>query len=119
TNPSGALAAIKKEVIETLRKVVDVISKYAGAGLPEQAKASVRSFILALPSRWALLNSSTTQSPTTSPALGPQTSNQLEETSIKLLNFGSESVEMLQSVSTVFSDTVDRADLWLDRLQMV
>jgi hypothetical protein len=104
TNTSGTLDAIKKEVIETLRKVVEVITKYAGAGLPEQAKASVRSFILALPSRWALLNSSQQQE---------------EDTSAKLLNFGGESVEMLQSVSSVFSDTVDRADLWLDRLHSV
>ncbi|KAI8341754.1 transcription factor Opi1-domain-containing protein [Chlamydoabsidia padenii] len=118
SNPAGTLAAIKKEVIETLRKVVDVISKYAGTGLPEQAKASVRAFILALPSRWALLNSTTSNTadtPISSPSLSPQ----LQETSIKLLNFGCESVEMLQSVSTVFSDTATRADLWLDRLHSV
>ncbi|CAO3592674.1 unnamed protein product [Absidia cylindrospora] len=120
TNPAGMLAAIKKEVIETLRKVVEVISKYAGAGLPEQAKGTVRSFILALPSRWALLNSSTTpSSPIASPTLGPHASPHVEETSVKLLNFGSESVEMLQSVSTVFSSTIDRADTWLDRLHSV
>ncbi|CAO3610941.1 unnamed protein product [Cunninghamella echinulata] len=120
SNAAGTLTAIKKEVIETLRKVVEIITKYAGVGLPEQAKASVRSFILALPSRWALLNSSTTQSPMTSPALGPhQQQPEVQDSSIKLLNFGSESVEMLQSVSNVFSDTIDRAELWLDRLHSV
>ncbi|KAI8093672.1 transcription factor Opi1-domain-containing protein [Halteromyces radiatus] len=115
---NSTLASIKKEVIETLRKVVEVITKYAGTGLPEQAKASVRSFILALPSRWALLNNNSSSSPAASPSLAPS-SPSLQETSVKLLNFGSESVEMLQSVSTVFSDTVDRADLWLDRLHAV
>ncbi|CAO3618405.1 unnamed protein product [Cunninghamella blakesleeana] len=126
SSAAGTLAAIKKEVIETLRKVVEIITKYAGVGLPEQAKASVRSFILALPSRWAHLNStsssSTNQSPVTSPSLGPQsnqTSPEVQDGSIKLLNFGSESVEMLQSVSNVFSDTIDRAELWLDRLHAV
>lgn len=125
SSAAGTLAAIKKEVIETLRKVVDIITKYAGVGLPEQAKASVRSFILALPSRWAHLNnnSSTNQSPVTSPSLGPQSNNnaspEVQDGSIKLLNFGSESVEMLQSVSNVFSDTIDRAELWLDRLHAV
>ncbi|KAI8071038.1 transcription factor Opi1-domain-containing protein [Gongronella butleri] len=118
-NAAGTLAAIKKEVVDTLRKVVNIISTYAGSGLPEQAKVTVRKFILALPSRWALLNSSTSQSPLTSPSLGPHTSPQIQDTSIKLLNFGSESVEMLQSVSTVFSDSVDRAELWLDRLHSV
>ncbi|KAG0740225.1 hypothetical protein G6F29_004159 [Rhizopus arrhizus] len=114
--PDNTLSKIKKEIVDTLRKLVEVISKYAGTGLPEQAKASVRSFILALPSRWAILHSKTT-SPATSPALKPTDITQ--ETSIKLLNFGGESIEMIQSVAHVFSDTIDRAELWLNRLSVV
>ncbi|KAG1322921.1 hypothetical protein G6F62_009965 [Rhizopus arrhizus] len=114
--PDHTLSKIKKEIVDTLRKLVEVISKYAGTGLPEQAKASVRSFILALPSRWAILHSKTT-SPAASPALKPTEITQ--ETSIKLLSFGSESIEMIQSVAHVFSDTIDRAELWLSRLSVV
>lgn len=109
------VANIKKEIVDTLRKVVQVVSKYAGSGLPEQAKASVRGFILALPTRWAILNS-TTNSPTASPSMGPVTAH---ETSVKLLNFGGESVEMINSVAHVFSDTIERAELWLSRLRVV
>ncbi|CAO0795410.1 unnamed protein product [Mucor circinelloides] len=109
------VANIKKEIVDTLRKVVQVVSKYAGSGLPEQAKASVRGFILALPTRWAILNS-TTNSPTASPSMGPVTTH---ETSMKLLNFGGESVEMINSVAHVFSDTIERAELWLSRLRIV
>ncbi|KAI9489028.1 transcription factor Opi1-domain-containing protein [Zychaea mexicana] len=109
------LAAIKKEMVDTVRKVVDVISRYASSSLPEQAKNTVRGFILELPKRWNTANSSTSPSPVT----GPDDDPQLHETSIKLLNFGGESIEMLESVSNVFSDTVDRADLWLDRLRVM
>lgn len=42
-----------------------------------------------------------------------------EEAAVRLLEFGQESVDMLNSVSTVFSDTVDRAEIWIDRLKMV
>ena len=35
---NSTLASIKKEIVDTLRKVVEVVSKYAGSGLPEQAK---------------------------------------------------------------------------------
>jgi hypothetical protein len=42
-----------------------------------------------------------------------------EETGYRLLNFGQESVEMLTSVSTVFSDTIDRAEIWIDRIKIV
>jgi len=45
--------AVKKNVIDTIRQVVDVIGKYAGGVLPEPAKATVKSLILALPGRWS------------------------------------------------------------------
>lgn len=120
-NEESTLAQIKKEIVDTLRKVVDVISKYAGTGLPEQAKQAVRGFILALPTRWAILNSSTTASPAPNSASAPGSAADahLHETSIKLLNFGGESVEMIQSVAHVFSDTIERAELWINRLKVV
>jgi hypothetical protein len=43
---------IKKNIIEILRKVVDVVSKYAGSSLPIQARQAVRNFILHLPGKW-------------------------------------------------------------------
>ncbi|CAM0137402.1 transcriptional regulator opi1 [Umbelopsis sp. WA50703] len=112
---ASKLEAIKKEVIDTLRKVVEVISKYAGSSLPEQARSSVRGFILSLPNRWASVNQSAANSPT----LGPQSDSHAQETAIKLMTFGNESVEMLNGVAGVFGDTVDRAELWLDRLRGV
>lgn len=52
TGSSSVLSNIKKDIVSTLRKVVDVITKYAGASLPSQARQSVRGFILNLPERW-------------------------------------------------------------------
>ncbi|KAI9004907.1 transcription factor Opi1-domain-containing protein [Phycomyces nitens] len=129
-----ALSSIKKDIVETLRKVVDVISRYAGTSLPQHAKVAVRGFILNLPGRWATLNDihSTATSPASSPMLGPRIhdgcdmnglprvgNKRQEETAIRLLTFGQESVDMLQSISSVFSETVERAELWLDRLRLV
>ncbi|KAG2224134.1 hypothetical protein INT45_000149 [Circinella minor] len=121
-NPDATVASIKKEMVDTVRKVVDIVSRYASSSLPEQAKNTVRSYILELPKKWQVANSSTTLSPMTNNNNNSNNSvedPQLHETSIKLLNFGGESIEMLQSVSDVFSDTVDRADLWLDRLRVM
>ncbi|KAI7862533.1 transcription factor Opi1-domain-containing protein [Spinellus fusiger] len=131
--PSPVLSTIKKDIVETLRKVVDVISRYAGSSLPQHAKVTVRGFILNLPGRWASLNDihSTTTSPASSPMLGPRLNGsdtphtapvetkRHEETAIRLLTFGQESVDMLQSITDVFSDTVERAEVWLDRLRLV
>ncbi|KAI8352506.1 transcription factor Opi1-domain-containing protein [Blakeslea trispora] len=111
TIESSTLASIRREIIDTLRKVVDVVSRYAGAGLPEQAKANVRSFILDLPNRWAALDQK---------QIHPVHKEQsCHEASVRLLNFGNESIEMLGSVSTIFSDTIERAELWLKRLKVV
>ncbi|KAI8885471.1 hypothetical protein K501DRAFT_215660 [Backusella circina FSU 941] len=123
---SSVLSDIKKDIVDTLRKVVEVISRYAGSSLPVQARQTVRGFILNLPGRWATVNEirSTATSPAASPMLSPSTSSGTstptqDEAAIRLLSFGQESVEMLQSVTTVFSDTVDRAELWIDRLKMM
>jgi hypothetical protein len=52
TNNRSVLSGIKKDIVETLRKVVEVITKYAGASLPSQSRQSVRGFILNLPGKW-------------------------------------------------------------------
>ena len=44
---------VKKNVIDTIRQVVDVVGKYAGGALPDPAKATVKNLILALPGRWS------------------------------------------------------------------
>jgi hypothetical protein len=46
------LAAMKAEVVNTVREAVAVVSKYAGGALPEPARSTVRTFILSLPQRW-------------------------------------------------------------------
>ncbi|KAI9256508.1 transcription factor Opi1-domain-containing protein [Phascolomyces articulosus] len=109
-------SSVKKDIVETVRKVVEVISRYASTSLPQHAKIAVRGFILDLPNRWDIRSS-----PAASPLLTPKEglSPVQDENAIKVLTFGTESVEMLQSISTVFSDTVDRAEIWLDRWRTV
>ena len=47
------LTDIRRDLVHTIRQVVDVVSKYAGGALPEPARTRVRGFILKLPQRWA------------------------------------------------------------------
>lgn len=54
-NQRSVLSGIKKDIVETLRKVVEVITRYAGASLPAQARQTVRGFILNLPGKWVKL----------------------------------------------------------------
>ncbi|KAI0319966.1 transcription factor Opi1-domain-containing protein, partial [Amylostereum chailletii] len=43
---------VKRDVVNTIRQVVDVVSKYTGGALPEPARSRVRGFILHLPQAW-------------------------------------------------------------------
>ncbi|CAG8755591.1 21101_t:CDS:2 [Cetraspora pellucida] len=121
TQSTSKLASIKKEVVDTLRKVIEVVSKYASICLPEHAKHNVRSFILSLPSRWASINHSdhsSSASPTASPRLAPSNAhiNQTTDYARRLLSLANESLDMLRSVAGIFSETVGRAEAWVERL---
>ncbi|XP_006462256.1 hypothetical protein AGABI2DRAFT_119115 [Agaricus bisporus var. bisporus H97] len=47
------LTEVRKDIVSTIRQMVNVVSKYAGGALPEPARGRVRGFILKLPHRWA------------------------------------------------------------------
>lgn len=123
------LANIKKEVVLTLRKVVEIVGRYAGAGLPGDARLSVKNFILSLPGRWASLNvpilESNNSTPCSSPLLTP-TSSSLNSPTIltptehanRVLTLANESMTMLHNVGDIFKDTVDRAEGWLQAVGM-
>ncbi|KAF9206297.1 hypothetical protein BGZ49_002690 [Haplosporangium sp. Z 27] len=129
SNAASTLASIKKEVVDTLRKVITVVSRYAGACLPDQAKISVRQFILSMPVRWATIsNESVPSTPMGSPSLGPQSDrnpeqvaalNETSERATKILVLAHESSDMLKSVTSIFKDSVDKAENWMDKLRYV
>lgn len=125
---ANILDGIKRDVLETIRKVVNVVSTYAGAALPEQAKRYVRNSILSLPERWA----ATVQVPVTSDstemtqavsgsgtnadlnastlAQAPHRPSGTQAAAERTLTFAVDSLDMLRSVLNIFNDSVDRAD---------
>lgn len=55
TNVVGVVSAVRREIVETIRKAVDMVHKYAGYYLSGDAQNCIRSFILNLPSRLVIL----------------------------------------------------------------
>jgi hypothetical protein len=47
------LTDVRRDLVQTIRQVVDVVSKYAGGASPEPAFTRIRGFIWKLPRRWA------------------------------------------------------------------
>ncbi|KAI8817027.1 transcription factor Opi1-domain-containing protein [Fimicolochytrium jonesii] len=95
------MAAIRREVVETLRRVVDVIGRYAALYLPGEARRTVRGFILALPGRWATLTHTTP---------GSSTGLDADAEAQKVLTLATESSTMLKGVQSIFAETVDGAE---------
>ncbi|UZJ52716.1 hypothetical protein CBS101457_002036 [Exobasidium rhododendri] len=148
---SQNLSAIKGDVVNTIRGVVDVVGKYAGGALPEPARSSVKAFILSLPARWATVN----RAPSTFDSQGRQgsfggspsspsfssahvsdhhgrTSTSLSSASVaqqhaaatvvaanRVMTLAVESLDILRSVTVVFGESLDRADLWVERLRIL
>lgn len=128
---ASILDGIKRDVVETIRKVVDVVSTYAGAALPEQAKRYVRSSILGLPEKWAramqgqeraTIGETNGQEPAVAGRTGSEHTqseddvstsdapNSTQNAAERTLTFAVESLDMLRGVLGIFNDSVDRAD---------
>lgn len=118
------LNGIKRDVVETIRKVVDVVSTYAGAALPEQARRYVRSSILGLPERWAqamqglpnqqgIEAASAGSEPVAANGVDGEADASMSTTHAaaeRTLTFAVESLDMLRGVLNIFNDSVERAD---------
>ncbi|KAH9933440.1 transcription factor Opi1-domain-containing protein [Fomitopsis serialis] len=191
TSPSAAAAAIsaqhlrtlnaaKRDVVETIRQVVDIVSRYAGGALPEPARTRVRTFILRLPRRWAEasgdthhhghgvdgrpnggadrvdMRRSTNVAPYSygpgeagpsprsrppsratspghtrahsrqasatmgaTPGGAPTTVDSANQAAQRILTLATESLDMLRGVTAVVSESLERADAWVERLRVV
>ncbi|KZS94567.1 Opi1-domain-containing protein, partial [Sistotremastrum niveocremeum HHB9708] len=142
------LQEVKKEVVQTIRQVIDVVSKYAGGALPEPARVTVRNFILHLPQRWASAAQEMVE-PSPRPIRGRRprgsrqnsrhhiepaasssstrptqddactTASAADQAAKKILTLATESLDMLRNVTAVFKESLDRADAWVERLRVI
>ncbi|KAL2918154.1 transcriptional regulator opi1 [Polyrhizophydium stewartii] len=109
-NILALLAAVKREIVETIRKVVEMVGRHAAIYLPGDARQSVRGFILNLPSRLAALTQPATPAPEASPdspAAAAASEEAAAEEARRVLALASESSGMLKGIESVFSRSID------------
>lgn len=98
-----ALASkVKREVVETLRKVVDVMGKYAGQALSLEARNAVRGFILDLPRRWASIQNALS----IANASNNNTTDPSRQEAERVLTLAHESHSVLQSTTHVVHQSI-------------
>ncbi|KAE8352770.1 transcription factor Opi1-domain-containing protein [Aspergillus coremiiformis] len=107
---SQRIQAVKEDVLSTLKQVVDVVSKYAGGALPENARNLVRRHLTSLPHRFQV--ASTSHPPPDSTAA----SSDATISAHRILVLAQEGLDMMAQVSGVVNDTLVSAELWCERL---
>jgi hypothetical protein len=115
------VAELKSDVLTTLKNVVDVVSKYAGGALPENARVLVRRHLTSLPKRFKLARTSD------APAAGADsarnsfesvrgTEAETREGAKRVMVLAKEGLDMMAQVSGVLDGTIVSAEEWCERL---
>ncbi|CAG8981986.1 hypothetical protein HYALB_00004853 [Hymenoscyphus albidus] len=109
------IAELKKDVLKTLKSVVDIVSKYAGGALPDNAKILVRRHLTSLPQRFRIAN----ERSDTSNARGlEQGDAEVTDGANRVLVLAKEGLDMMAQVSGVLDGTIVSAEEWCERLGM-
>lgn len=109
---SQHIQVVKEDVLRTLKQVVDIVSKYAGGALPENARNLVRRHLVSLPQRFRLASTSAPEPPS-------ESSNASSEEAIsarRVLVLAQEGLDMMVQVTRVVNDTLVSAETWCERL---
>jgi transcriptional repressor OPI1 len=106
------IAELKSDVLKTLKNVVDVVSKYAGGALPENARTLVRRHLTSLPQRFRLASTSTNQNG----RAATSSDGEVTEGARKVMVLAKEGLDMMAQVSGVLDGTIVSAEEWCERL---
>ena len=108
---NAKIAALKNDVLMTLKEVVDIVSKYAGGALPENARILVRKHLTSLPQRFRLASANGNTNGVT--ANGDR---EVMEGANRVMVLAKEGLDMMAQVSGVLDGTIVSAEEWCERL---
>ncbi|OLN89057.1 Clock-controlled protein 8 [Colletotrichum chlorophyti] len=114
TQLAAQIASLKGDVLETLRKVIATVSKYAGGALPDNARALVRRHLTTLPQRFRYASMVEQQQ-------GEKTGDKAREEALRegahrILVLAKESLDMMAQISGVLDGTIVSAEDWCEKL---
>lgn len=103
------MKALGDDILNTLKTVVNIVSRYAGGALPDNASTLVRRQLLSVPYRWR------TASQMTASASDPQNGPEAESvrSAYRMLAFAKEGLDMMAQVSLIVDATIFSAERWL------
>lgn len=112
---NARIAELKKDVLKTLKDVVDIVSKYAGGALPENARVLVRRHLTSLPQRFRLASTSSVNDARNG-EIGDKGDREVTEGANRVMVLAKEGLDMMAQVSGVLDGTIVSAEEWCERL---
>lgn len=109
---TAKVAELKSDVLKTLKMVVDVVSKYTGGALPENARTVVRRHLTSLPQRFRLASTTSQKNGETA----TDKDGEVTEGARKVMVLAKEGLDMMAQVSNVLDGTIASAEEWCERL---
>jgi len=106
---NAKVAELKADVLKTLKQVVDIVSKYAGGALPENARVLVRKHLTSLPQRFKLASAN-------APSSGEGDDKEATDGANRVMVLAKEGLDMMAQVSGVLDGTIVSAEEWCERL---
>ncbi|MCJ1463689.1 hypothetical protein MMC07_002298 [Pseudocyphellaria aurata] len=107
------IQALKSDAIRTVKQVVEIVSKYAGGALPENARNLIHKYLTTIPHRFRLasLSNGSERSPSEHEPESETITN--AKRAIRLVREG---LDLLAQISGVLDGTIMSAEEWCDRL---
>lgn len=109
---SARIAALKQDVLQTLKHVVGIVSNYAGGALPENARNLVHRHLTSLPQRFSMASMASGGENGEGGAHG----NEAADSGRRVMLLAQEGLDMMTQVSRVVDDTLVSAEGWCEKL---
>ncbi|KPI35450.1 Clock-controlled protein 8 [Cyphellophora attinorum] len=111
---AARVAALRQDVINTLKQVVGIVSQYAGGALPENARNLVQRHLTSLPQRFSIANAANQSNGGRQGGEG--SGNEMAASASRAIVLAQEGLDMMTQVSRVVNDTLVSAEGWFERL---
>ena len=103
---------LKGDVLKSLQDSINMVSRYAGGALPENARVLVRRHLTSLPQRFRLA----TMSEGEPPPAGAEGDAAVRKSAEKVLVLAKEGLDMVSQVSGIVDGTIVSAEEWCERM---
>ena len=105
---TARIAALKEDVLNTLKHVVSIVSDYAGGALPENARNLVHRHLTSLPQRFNRANRRSSEE--------EGSDSEAAQSANRVVVLAQEGLDMMTQVSRVVNDTLVSAEGWCEKL---